>query len=216
MLDTCGFDDRLERMPSDAVSTTLTNFGRTVSLGPTRATASGGMYRMCWCASSSECSGGPVDFIVDSGTLHYIGPHLYQKQECIPGLLCSFDDFRGYGLVDGDSMMALVECGTGDAILGFPNNGISNGATKDGMRFGWGDGGAEQDFLPLATDTPGGLYRMCWCPGELEACEETNEFRVDAGDFYIRGPHAQVSTSCAAGQSCSLGPWTGTDLYLRP
>eukprot|EP00928_Gymnodinium_smaydae_P082592 TRINITY_DN6590_c1_g7_i1.p1 TRINITY_DN6590_c1_g7~~TRINITY_DN6590_c1_g7_i1.p1 ORF type:complete len:3710 (+),score=739.71 TRINITY_DN6590_c1_g7_i1:1163-11131(+) len=212
ILDTCGTLTPLDRMPNGALATKLEAFGTIVSWGPARATAAGGTYRMCWCAASGDCKDGGMDFIVDSGMLHMIGPRHYQTQECVPGTLCTFEDFQGYGLQDGDRIMALGDCGSGTGVHGFPNNAITNGATKDGMRFGWGDGSSNRNFMSLSTDTTGGVFRLCWCPGAVEACAAAADFRVDAGAFYVRGPHAQKDTLCAAGQSCTLGPWDGTML----
>jgi len=200
------------------MTTKMDNFGATVSWGPIRSSNAGGAYRLCWCAGAGVRLGGcksSSDFIVDSGTLHSLGPSLYQSQECLPGIICTFEDYRGYGLHNGERLMSLRSCGEGNGTHGFPNKGISNAATKDGMRFGWGDGSASRSWLPLATDTPGGLFRLCWCPnGGLSPCQKSTDFIVDSGQLTMRGPHTQVNTLCATGQACKMGPWQGTLISL--
>ena len=213
VLATCGTSFVLPRMPNSALSTEHSNFGNSVSWGPLRATAPGGQYRLCWCAATSKCSS-PTDYVVDSGELHIIGPNLYQMQQCYPGVTCSFEDFLGYGLQNGERIMVLDVCGLGAGVPGFPNGAISNLAVSQGMQYGWGDGSSSTDYYPLNTSTPGGFYRLCWCPVGLETCDTSQDFRVDAGALIVKGPFAQVNTLCAAGQTCTLGPWDGALLAL--
>jgi hypothetical protein len=215
ILDTCGTNTNLQHMPNNALSTELHNFGHFVSWGPFKSKAAGGTYRLCWCSALSSCNGGGVDFIVDSGTLHHIGPYHFQQQFCRPGLLCTFEDFTGYGLQDGDRMMALATCGSGSGVPGFPNNALSNGATKDGKRFGWGSGGMDKNFQSLDTNTTGGAFKMCWCPLANNCVSPlTPNFVVNAGMLFLYGPNYMVDSLCAAGQSCDLGPWPGTLMAL--
>lgn len=55
---------------------------------------------------------------------------------------------------------------------------------------------------------------MCWCPNLAEPCAISSDFRVDAGALIIKGPFTRVDTLCAAGQTCTLGPWDGALLAL--
>lgn len=208
LLDTCGTTLRALRVPNDAVSTRFDGLAGIVSWGPSVASAAGGSYRMCWCAGGYNCTA-PANFVVDSGTLHMLGPLHFQTEVCLPGLLCVLDGFGGYGLSDGERIMALMQCGVGAPIHGFPFGGITNGATGNGSIYGWGDGSST--FLPLATDTPGGVYSLCWCP---TSCAVPADFGVSAGDLILRGPHRQASALCAVGTPCTMGPWEGTGFEL--
>lgn len=215
VLDTCGTTFTLARLPNNALSTIHFNLGNSVSWGPLRATSPGGQYRLCWCAATTRCSS-PTDYVVDSGELHMLGPSLFQMLQCYPGVVCSFDTFLGYGLQNGEKIMALEQCGVGEGVVGFPNGAISNGATQNGRRYGWADGSNGTHFLPLNTSTPGGFFRMCWCPASFggASCASSQDFRVDAGALIVKGPFTRVDTLCAAGQTCTLGPWDGALLAL--
>ena len=84
--DTCGQAGAINRFPGFGAATTVLGSGSSVSWGPELITASGGIYRLCWCeevSGSGDCFFAG-QFQVDVGEMQLLGPTPQdQKGTCV-------------------------------------------------------------------------------------------------------------------------------------
>eukprot|EP00435_Cladocopium_sp_Y103_P034368 s881_g8.t2 len=179
-------------------------------------------YLLCWCGSrgSSTACADPMDYVVYAGRLSILGPSTNQEKGCAVGQQCEITGVLGASVVPGDKLMILSDCGRGNAILGFPAQGILD--SSDGTNFAFADGekillsvpgfpdlqnpivveeGADGLTVNLGTLPFGalpGTYQLCWCPQSAD-CSSTALFRAPAGS---------LQTNCPPG-SFAVGPVTG-------
>ena len=106
ILDTCGVESQIWHFPA------ISRLANESILG-WMVTASGGQYRICWCASS-VCDDAE-QFRVDAGSLVLLGPApLQQHRTCVAGQSCRIEGISGIGLRDrqGGLFAVLDTCGT--------------------------------------------------------------------------------------------------------
>ena len=127
ILDTCGTKGLRMENPIFPVT------GATWSFGP--LIVPGGRYRLCWCSfalmdstsndsnvsltTSAGCHDA-LDYRIDSGTLHMIGPEFFQERTCVAGQQCGIESLVGYGLSDLDSLLIMDTCAS-KFPQGFPD-----------------------------------------------------------------------------------------------
>jgi hypothetical protein len=127
------YDRAIDWLPNGG-RLTIERSGAAWSFGLDPVTATGGQYRLCWCAGTPEnplahdrgywtnragftCSV-PENFKVDVGEFLLVGPptHAYERT-CVVGQTCVLDDL--HGVERGDLLMIMDTCGrstvTGDA-----------------------------------------------------------------------------------------------------
>jgi hypothetical protein len=162
-------------------------------------TASGGQYRLCWCAAGYPCGAGE-HFRVDMGGITLIGPRIDHQRTCVSGQDCVFGRLLGQGLHTNDRIVVLDTCGElsaghypgikmaygGELVRGpMPSN------TKDFMSFG---------TVPVTA--PGGIYQLCWCAAGYP-CSKEFDYRVTMGELLIVGPSPLTQDrTCVSGQRC--------------
>jgi hypothetical protein len=183
----------------------VSDSGSTVSWGTLPITATGGAYRLCWCASGFSCSS-QESHVIDVGGFQLIGPSLGIARTCVSGQTCSFDGIAGHMLSNGDSVMVLDTCGvfsttsSTDAttvhsgVGGFPAAGLVSALVTSGATFSWGTS---------MVSAAGGQYRLCWCANGFQ-CLLGAHFRVDLGRLDILGRSALSSRTCVSGQTCRV------------
>jgi hypothetical protein len=93
ILDTCGLDTVVARLPQEGLFDVATNsngsrIGWGVGSSLLRLTAAGGEYRLCWCAGTYSCTL-TEDLRVDMGRITIMGPApLYHARTCVGGQTC--------------------------------------------------------------------------------------------------------------------------------
>ena len=212
ILETCGLQTGVGRLPNAGFSTSVAN---RASWGPLAVTAAGGQYRLCWCADlavdlgnrSQNASGGCFglsDFALDLGSLTILGPApLSQHRTCISGRRCELDGITGQGLTNDDTLLVLETCGEPSAVV--PGWGLG-GASVETQ-----NSGAAASWQAVVT-AAGGQYRLCWCAtpprnattASQQFCDRAGAFVVDIGSMLLVGPRplAQDRT-CISGQTCA-------------
>ncbi|CAJ1379513.1 unnamed protein product [Effrenium voratum] len=159
--------------------------------------AKGDGYMLCWCATGGDpslCSE-PASFAVFAGRLRVLGPNSNQERRCAVGQLCAIRDIMGAGMLQGDRMMILSDCGRGAAVSGFPAAGILE--TSDGKDFAFiGNGSKRLMSVP-------GFFRMCFCRPGVETCTVPSSFHAGAGLLTASGPFSET-TVCDVGSSCDV------------
>jgi hypothetical protein len=179
------------------------------TLGVTRAL--GGVYRLCWCGGGYICDG-PPDFRKPFGQMTVFAPSGGLSKVCdvFDATGCSISGVTGYGLIDGDRMMLLSQCGQEEpvstrlpngGVLGFPQDDILV-ATSGTYSFG-----ADNPVISAS----GGIYRMCWCSKYQDVqqlisnvCASPSNFITDVGQVTVRGPERGHKFACIQGLSCAL------------
>ena len=91
--------------------------------------------------------------MVKIGELFMEGPRLGQSLECVRGQPCE-QDVKGEELQAGEKLLALLSCGTGSRITGFPADGVAS--TAGHFSFGRQ---STADGLPDVVDAQAGIYR---------------------------------------------------------
>ena len=194
VLDTCGTTSipRLASETNQLVDTTV---------------ASGGEYRLCWCADlsstnfSSRCVLGQ-DYRIDAGTLTLLGlDPLNQDQTCVSGAKCVLNTFSGVGL-ESFQLLALSTCGVDlpafEEVLEVERHWANQTMTS------W-----------EVLGTGGGDYRLCWCAKSSEVssfCSRPSSFKVDSGHLAVIGPLLGQDRTCVSGETCSLDSLLGVGL----
>ena len=96
VLDTCGVQGALPRIPMFAEVSLLHGESATFSFGSSRVTAAGGVYQLCWCAAKHQRCETADSFRVHVGELLLLGPHpLTQSRTCVSGQSCLVDPLAG-------------------------------------------------------------------------------------------------------------------------
>jgi hypothetical protein len=197
--------------------------GLSISFGTGSITATGGEYRLCWCAAAFSCSV-EEDYRFDVGEVTLVGPRpLMQDRTCVSGHTCFLDGIVGHLISEQDTVMLMDTCGLRTLIPGLPNGGVLGGLTSDiavstqssiagaptstvfsgddrslhlfGLRMGFGS---------VHVTAEGGQYRMCWC-GAGYFCEVAEAAIVDMGRFTVIGPVPLFQErTCVSGQTCQL------------
>lgn len=178
--------------------------GASASFGSMPLTASGGDYRLCWCAGIQPCTKIPEEFRTDVGRLELVGPLFVhgQSRTCISGLSCEVDGILGNHLVDGDRVIVLETCAQGSLVPRFLQDGMLIRSSASGARITWGN-------LPVTA--AGGQYRLCWCASGFQ-CSLASNFAVDVGSLKLLGPWPlQQARTCVAGQLCFVEGFTAYD-----
>jgi hypothetical protein len=239
VLDTCATSSVLPRFAGRGFAVDVSSTGAVVSWGVAPVTASGGEYRLCWCAGLQFQCGSTHNYHVDLGKLVLVGVSpLSQDRTCVSGQMCELDGITGTALQDGDAFLVLDTCSTQSTVPRFSRAGTFKSVSGSGMVVSWGD---------VATSAAGGLYRLCWCasygtmpalsdlnastldtpssilssgapnnrssPLLLGACNVWEDFNTDAGSITVVGlsPLYQDRT-CVSGQTCSLDGILGVSM----
>ena len=182
-----------------------------------QVTAAGGMYRLCWCAGSALDDGDVAqtasfwgctvgeNFRVDVGTFTIVGASpLQQDRTCVSGQTCKVTGILGQDLDAGDLFLVLDTCGESEPLPRFSGTGLVDAVAASGASVSWG---------AAAVSAQGGQYRLCWCAGSVEPCDDAGEFRQDVGMLMVVGmaPLGQHRT-CVSGQTCALDGLRGEHL----
>jgi hypothetical protein len=199
-------------------------------------TASGGLYRMCWCASGYAC-GIPEDFQTDAGVHNVIGPFMLlpdptgektgaervQHFICTSNEPCAITGLQGKWLQNGDQLMIKKDCRPewiyNTSVSFWPSRtyiwGVSDLAKMSVMvddvsyqSYAWGLDGTTS-FREVRSE--GAYYRMCWCAKGFQ-CDERQDFVVDAGTMQLNGPHFDQNRTCFSGTVCEIRGITGVGL----
>jgi hypothetical protein len=205
VLDTCGAAEIVPRSLTSGLVVTAS--GATLSWGTAGITASGGQYRLCWCAGGQSCVTGG-DALKDVTGLTILGVEVgTHEYTCVSGQTCTLDGIVGYGLTDSDRIMILETCGTGTVIRGFGNGG--DGFGNGGAAVSWSSTGGVASWGTVVISAVGGSYRLCWC-GTAMRCSQGTEFVVDAGKVDVVGPTLFVQRTCVSGQTCAIDAIVGS------
>ena len=216
VLDTCQQqrDDLLPphptvvpRFPQAGLEVGVDASGAVVHWGSAEITASGGVYRLCWCSGASPCEGqGIHSMLVDLGAFTLIGmAPLTQDRTCVSGRTCSLDGLTGQSLSTDDRLVLLDTCGNVGVVPRGGPTGLTLAATTSGATYRW---------TSAEVTAAGGLYRMCWCHGPEFRCSTAEDFRTDVGRLTLIGmaPLYQHRT-CVTGQTCLIDGIVGTHLH---
>ena len=181
-----------------------------------------GEYALCWCSSvGSTCSSmrGTVSVNVTDyveariGTLELHGPPTGEEAECNQGQVCAIE-LVGYttGLLEGDRITALEQCGFGDFIDGLPSPGYAD--TSEGTYYEF-DSTNVSDGNDLYLMSSPGIFRLCWCrpaPALSLYCNKGVDFNVTVGLFRSVGPYSGQELFCAFGSQCVVTGLRGISL----
>lgn len=200
MMDTCGASSQLSfvhPLGNTALASYVSSFvgssGASMSWGNIMISASGGLYRLCWCASGFDCDA-EESFKVDLGSLSLIGPTLGQTRTCVTGQTCYEDGIRGHLLSGNDAVMVLETCGTRSSVEGFPAAGLVQAAGASGSAFNWG---------AVVLSAMGGRYRLCWCSSSF-VCSIEEDYGLDFGELRVLGRSEVTQATCVSGQTCRI------------
>ena len=207
VLETCG---SLEVVPGflwEAQTQNATNLTDPISSwSSTYVTASGGIYRLCWCAGIGACSQSK-DMVVDFGQMVVLGPQpLQQHHTCVSGLPCPIASSLFSVSNDTElstAILILDTCGTSFVPHGFPvaaNETLPNASSLLYLQ------------SQLIATAFGGTYRLCWCSvAATSTCTIPLEFRTDFGELTLIGP-VESSHTCISGKTCMLSELQGHHL----
>jgi hypothetical protein len=175
--------------PRAGVSLESLDAGESFSWGVEPIKARRGRYNLCWCGDGLDCFK-PQHFLSFAGILVIRGPAQGQYLRCQRNSTCALN-VDGSGLIPGDRIMPLANCGSGSPIPGFPGGGFAD--TADGVVFSFGD-------EPIQSDVA--HYRVCWCAG---ACDFPEQFTFLVGTLTIGGPFTNQKHLCYDSRPCSIG-----------
>ncbi len=201
------------------VSSTSSIFSK-FDFSQVRVTASGGNYRMCWCAAGFNCTD-VSDFRMDLGSLQLQGPSpLQQDRTCTSGQSCKLESIFGESLSDDDVIMIRDTCGfipasPDDVLPRFPNDGIVNTVMTKGEAFTWMHENSSSRFMFITAAS--GYYRLCWCRPSVStsgpSCSLAEHFATDLGELMLLGPSPlQQDRTCISGMPCSVANISGLEL----
>ncbi|CAE8585944.1 unnamed protein product, partial [Polarella glacialis] len=194
----------------------------------TPLTATGGQYRICWCAEVFDCTTSE-QMRVDVGQLELHGPSLHQKRTCVNSQDCFVERILGRRLHAEDQLMIMDTCGVAPSnssrAIGFPEAGLAttkslNGVITDHSGYAVSVVSAaineKFDFSGLRITAGGGTFRMCWCAGGFNCTSGPQHFLQDLGELRLQGPSPlQQDRTCMTGQNCRLraigGPGLSAD-----
>jgi len=158
-----------------------------------------GKYRLCWCPEISSCHQA-YQFSSYAGVLQVKAPtQAPDFYFCALGLPCNVSGIYGEGLNNGDKVMALTACGTGEAPYEFLSGARSTATFLDGSVF----------ELPPTREA--GRFRVCWCAAET-VCNTGSDFATDLGQIDTGGPDASVTYVCYEWEPCALNYLQGLAL----
>ena len=215
VLQSCGTAGPMLQSTS-SLSHVVANLGTSgrVDFGESFATASGGIYRLCWCSGEFSCRL-PTDFRVQFGELVLIGMSpLFQDRTCISGETCVIHGLQGQSL-DDSLLMVLESCGSKDLV---PRLASATGVSVKGGDLTGGDltDIASRALFETVSTAAGGRYRLCWCAEFVNTssrCQSPRDFRQDVGTLTLLGaaPLDQDFT-CQVGNTCPLRSISGEGL----
>ena len=205
ILDTCGQNPDLLHGTVQVVGSSF------ASVSFDTLTASGGIYRLCWCASR-DCSTAN-SFVVDAGKLELLGVSRIQDRTCMSGRTCEIDGILGHHISNDDFLQILETCGIASHL---PLHRQQLSFTGGSARVTW-------PSVPLAAY--GGEYKICWCSGEgagtfegnsSHDCSSSQDFIVEVGNLAILGPSfPEEMRTCVSGQFCRLTGLLGEGLLAE-
>ena len=177
--------------------------------------ASGGTYRLCWCAGTTlnvqNVTEGCLEssqFQTDFGSVSIVGPSpLEQHRTCVSGLSCEIQGVQGLylnqerlpnisSIENFDRMLILDTCGVAGVAhvtQKLPEAGMVQIVSQSGSAFAWN--------TPLSA--AGGEYKLCWC-GAYQDCDTLDQFRTSIGTLTLIGPRIDHARTCVSGQICKL------------
>ena len=209
VLDTCATGSTVRGFSGAGRVVVVASSGTVVGWGTSAVTASGGQYRLCWCAAANFDCSKTQQFHVDLGGLSLIGVGpLNQDRTCISGQTCILGGIVGNVLQYLDEFFVLDTCsGSANSLLPrFPMVGTYGLGEVIDFRGGAG----------TQVSAAGGVYRLCWCASALSAgvgCDLLGSFKADAGSLTIIGPSPLYQArTCVSGQTCLLDGIVGQDL----
>ena len=187
-LETCGVAQTIPGWAWSGSAISTEN-GTEFSWGTEPVTASGGQYRLCWCAGACHTA---EDFLIDFGSMLLLGHKERVSRTCVSGQRCSIRMES-----EGTELVILDTCGVASQLLHFP--AISVLANESYVSFGW-------------VTASAGQFRICWCASDM-SCDNAEQFRSDAGSLILLGPTPlEQDRTCVAGQSCRIEGLTGIGL----
>ena len=220
ILDTCGSAGVTAKLPEAGMVKGVSGSGAIVVWSSAPISASGGLYKICWCAAYQNCDTAE-HFRIPIGELTLIGPYTGQSRTCVSGRSCRLEGLTG-SFVSQDSMLAVLDTCAQVGVLaagaGKPRLAASSTLSSSG---------SVADFGLL---TASGLFRLCWCPtvglqdiGNVTFSLASNHtgnqsvvldcFHLDVGELHVLGPvpldHGQT---CFSGMECILEGFDGTAL----
>ena len=208
VLETCGLDHAISRFAWAGRATNVAASGATFSWGAEPVTAPGGIFRLCWCAASTNSCKIPSNFVVDFGSLTLLGSepkYLRYSRTCVSGTTCRLHQIEGQELPMGSQLLILDSCGAASQVPRIP--AIPIPADDSNYTFT----SLELGFLTAAA----GEYRLCWCGGQ-NGCVGAEQFQFDAGSFTLLGPRPlEQHRTCVSGQPCTIEGLTGIGLPDR-
>ena len=173
--------------------------------------ASGGTYRLCWCAGTTlnvqNITAGCLEsdqFQTDFGSVDIVGPApLEQDRTCVSGLPCEIQGITGLYLNQdlplSDKVLILDTCGIANiAPKRLPDAGMVQVVSQSGATVSWN--------TPLTA--AGQEYKLCWCAAYHD-CKTSDQFRTAIGALTLVGPHITHTRTCVSGQICKLEGLTG-------
>ena len=140
------------------------------------APASFASYSLCWCSASCSLRS---RYIEAAGNISILALHLEQSFVCYAGRTCNVAGVTSVGLSDGDQLRVPSRCTDTTNVVGFPNSGVSFGATEDGTTFSWRAATITSVLQVLA---------LCWC-SNLNTCT-SSDFVTDVGVLTVSGPNS--------------------------
>jgi hypothetical protein len=191
---------------------------RTFSWGETNVQSLVGLYYVCWCSVTTNCTIAE-EYRAEVGILAMYGPEL-RTLTCILGRECTAIQVTGVGLGNGDRLLiskgvfdsdgnvvyggsSWTQCTVDqEALPGFPGEytGITYAGTANGRTYVWGV--VQSDLVKAAQ------YQICWCYRNSGAgCTTPAGFVTEMGTLVMRGPYLLPSGEsfvCGAGKTCTL------------
>ena len=223
ILDTCGSAGATARLPEAGMVKGVSGSGATIVWNSAPLSASGGLYKICWCAAYQTCDTAD-HFRVPIGELTLVGLHTGHSRTCVSGRSCRLEGLTGT-YVSEDSMLAILDtC----AQVGVLTGGFSKPFLAAPMTTLDASGSTAEFGLVTAS----GLYRLCWCPmvnlediANLTYSSASNRtgnqsamldcFHLDIGELHVLGPIPEAGRTCIAGRDCVLegfgGKWLSSD-----
>ena len=219
ILDTCGIGRVTPKLPEAGMVQGVTGSGASIVWNNAPLSASGGSYRICWCAAYQNCDRAD-HFSVPIGELTLIGPQAGQSRTCVNGRECRLEGLMGT-YVSEESMLAILDTCAQVGVL-------TGGASKPRLAApitALGSSGSSADFGLVAAS---GSFRLCWCSmaslvdvGNVTYAAASNQtgnqtslldcFHVDLGVLHVVGPAPTADgRTCISGRDCVLDGFEGT------
>ena len=143
------------------------------------------------------------------------------QPRCVRGNPCALS-LDGVSLAAGEKLMALLECGVGQPVDGFPSGGVATAVHIAPSSQPWmatlpqaASGSLQFTFSTDATqrvDSDAGIYFACWCRDggtsssgmALGTCSSVANFFVNVGVLTVNGPYKNAPlgfSTTSAGRS---------------